>query len=185
MEQYVLGGCPLFWDLLEHHLHDIDGLLRGCVLVLDFLIELLHGVEVADLVSLERHVAVEHGVEADAGAPDVHRESLVAHVLDDFRGDVRRRTALLEEDLLLLDLSADTEVSDLDVAVPVQQDVVKLDVAVHDELALMNVVEAGDHLLEQVLGIVFLELTTLSNVAEQIASLAQFHHEAHMFTRFK
>lgn len=142
--------------------------------------QFLHG------VAPERDRTEKHDVQANAGAPHVSLETTIAFLTNDLRSHVCRRAALFIHLFLLgLQLLRHAKIANLYLARLINKNVVKLDVAVHDELALMNVVEAGDHLLEQVLGIVFLELTTLSNVAEQIASLAQFHHEAHMFTRFK
>lgn len=49
----------------------------------------------------------------------------------------------------------------------------------------MNVVEALDELLEEVLCVVFLELSPLSNIAENITSLAQLHHKRDVLGSFK
>ena len=54
-----------------------------------------------------------------------------------------------------------------------------------DVLLRMDVVQATDHLLEEIFGIIFFELSPLANVTEQVAALAEFHHKAHVFTRFE
>lgn len=176
VEQDVLSRRPLLRHLLQHHLHDVDRRLRGRVLVLDLLVELLDCVEVADLVRLERHVAVQHGVEADACAPDVHWKAFVPHVLDDFRRDVRRGAALLEQYLLLLDLPTHAEVTNLDVTVPVEQDVVKLDIAVR-HFVLVQVGNALHDLLEHKLGVLLAQLPPLSHVVEQVSAWAELHDD--------
>ena len=172
----VLSSRSLLRRLRQHGLHEVDGLLRDRVLVLDLLFQLFNCVQVADLVRLERHVAVQHRVEADASAPDVDREALVAHVLHDLRCDVRRRATLLEQQLVDLDLLADAEVAYLDVAVAVQQDVVELDVTVRDAI-LVQVGDALHDLPEDELGVLLTELTALAHVVQEVSAGAELHDD--------
>ena len=53
--------------------------------------------QIADLVSLKRHIAVEDSVEADASRPDVYREALVANLLHDFGSNVCWCATLFKE----------------------------------------------------------------------------------------
>lgn len=59
MLQHLIGGNSLFWDLLEHFLHQINSLLGDNIFfVFYFLVKLLHGIQIADLISFERDIAV-------------------------------------------------------------------------------------------------------------------------------
>ena len=54
-----------------------------------------------------------------------------------------------------------------------------------NKLLGVDIIESTDHLFEEVLGIVLLELAALSDVTEEVATLAEFHYEAHMLTGLK
>lgn len=49
----------------------------------------------------------------------------------------------------------------------------------------VDVVETFDQLLEEILGIIFLQSSTLSHVCEQVATLTQLHDEANMLLGFE
>lgn len=49
----------------------------------------------------------------------------------------------------------------------------------------MDVVETADHLLEQVLRIIFLQLSALTHITQQVATLAKLHDEAHVLARLE
>ena len=174
--QYLVCSGPLLRDFLEHHLHHLYGLLRHGVLILDILVELLYGVEVADLVCLEWHVAVEHCVEADAGAPYVYGEALVSHVLNNLWCYVGWCATLLEEDLLFFYLPANSEVANLDISMTIKQYIVKFDVAV-SHLILMEVRYAFHDLFEDEFSILLTQFSPLPDVVQQIAARTQLHHD--------
>ena len=172
----VMGRGAQLGRLLQHRPHQGDRICAHGVLVLDLLVELLDSAEVADLVGLEGHIPVEHRIQADARRPNVDREALVPHVLHDFRSDVRWCSALLEQQLILFSPSTHAEVTDLDVSVAVEQDVIKFDVSVGNSV----VVQVGDalhDLLEHKPGVLLAELPTLSHVVEQVAAWTQLHND--------
>jgi len=53
------------------------------------------------------------------------------------------------------------------------------------ELLLVDVIQAFHQHLEQVFGVVFLQLPSLPYIAEQVTTLTQFHHEANVLVRLK
>jgi len=59
----IFSSSSLRWLLLKHQLHN-PNCLRTCSFFfeLNLLVELLNGVKVANLVSLERHITIEHRV---------------------------------------------------------------------------------------------------------------------------
>ena len=132
-------------------MHEVAGQLRRRVSVLDLLLVQLVG-QVSNLVRLEWHVSIEDGVKANTGRPDVYWETLIANFLHDLGGNVGRSTALLEQKLVLVNAATDTEVANFDVTHAIEQNIVKLDVPVHDT----DRVHVGDtlhNLLEEVLGV--------------------------------
>lgn len=132
--------------------------------------------QVLHVGALERHVAVEHRVEHHTRTPHVYGPAIVAFLGNYLRGYVGRRAALVVEDRTGLDLLADTEIRDLDVALVVEQNVLQLDVAVQDVLR-MDVSDSLYYLLEEVLGEGLVELSSLAHVGEQIATCAKLHDE--------
>jgi len=50
----------------------------------------------------------------------------------------------------------------------------------HHKLLSMDIVEPLDQLFEQVFGILLLELSPFPDIAQEITTLAELHHEAHM-----
>jgi len=53
------------------------------------------------------------------------------------------------------------------------------------ELPGVNVMKTAYHLLEQVFGIIFLQFSAFAYVTEQVATLAEFHDEAHVLASLK
>lgn len=89
--------------------------------------ELLHA------CSLEGHRTDQHSIQADARRPDIHFEPFIALVLEDLWGDISGRPTLLGHALLVsLNLAGDAKVSNLDPTVGIKEDIIKLDVSVHD-----------------------------------------------------
>jgi len=174
--QHVVGGRSKLGHLLQHLLHEVHRLFGHCIFEFDVLVQLLHRAEISNLVGFERHVSVKHSIQADSCAPDVYREALVPHVLHDLWCDVGRGAALFEEQFVLFDLPTNSEVTDLDVAMAVQQDVVQLDVTMGDLL----VVQVGDtfhDLAEHELSIFLSQLPALADVVEEVTSWAELHND--------
>ena len=103
--------------------------------------------QISDVVGFEGHCALQHGVEQHAQAPDISVEALVAVVDDDLGGQVCGSAALLLDDLIVLDESADSEVAELYAALSVHEHVVEFDVPVQHTSAVA-VTQSVDYLLE-------------------------------------
>jgi hypothetical protein len=122
----------------------------GVVALHDLLVEQL-GVRV-----VEGQVPAEHRVEDHACGPDVHAEPHVLLPRYHLRCRVARRAAGRLEQLVAFVEVAQAEVDDLDVLVLVQQQVLGLEVSV-DDAELVDVLDAGDDLLEELAGFLFFE----------------------------
>ena len=82
--------------------------------------------------------------------------------------------------LVRVDHGSDSEVSDLDNAVRVEEDIVELDVSVEDVI-WVAVVETFQDLLEDELGGVFSEFSSFADVVEEVAAWAEFDDEDDVF----
>lgn len=103
---------------------DLAGLAPRAIDLDDLLLKLGH------VGRLERHRAKKHGVEYDAGTPDIRLEATVAATLEHFGRNVRRRAALLGlRGCRALHELRHAEVADLDVALRREQYIVKFDVS--------------------------------------------------------
>lgn len=123
---------------------------------------------------LERHRAVEHGKQDDAGAPQVHIQT-VASVTQDLRRYVGRCPTLLSHDLIRLDLPGHSKVRYLDVTLAIEQYIVKLDVPMRDILRV-NIAQTVDNLTENLLSEGFLQPPSFTHVVEQITTGAKLHY---------
>ena len=89
-------------------------------------------VEFVGVLVLKGEVAAEHGVEDDAAGPDVDAGALVAPARDHLGRSVARGPAGRFEPFARLVLVGQSEVHDLDVALVVEKQVLRLQVPVHD-----------------------------------------------------
>ena len=117
-----------------------------------------------DLPEQRRHVLVVEGegaaqerVEDDAARPDVHLRPGVQLARDDLGGGVVGAAAAGAKKLPVQHHVGEAKVGDLDVEVLVEEEVLRLEVAVHHVVAVA-VVHAGDDLLEEATGVPLLEL---------------------------
>ena len=127
----------------------------------------------------EGHCSTEHSVEYDPQGPYVSKEALVSLVCNYLRRDIRRRAALLLDELMLLDDLRDAEVAQLDALVVVKQHVVEFNVAVQNA-ATVAVAQPIHHLLENVLGLLFGESLLLFHIVKQVACPSVLHHDKEM-----
>ena len=171
VEEDFLGRQALGNILFKHVLHEIASQLRHSVPILDFLLVQLVR-QITDLVSFERHVAIQDSVEADTCRPNVNGQALVADLLDNFRGYVGRGATLLKQELFVLDAPTHSEVPNLDVAVTIEENVVQFDVTM-DDADRMHVSDTLHYLLDEVFSILLGQLTALSHVIEEVAAWAQ------------
>lgn len=135
------------------------------------MVQLFDSVQVTNLISLEGHISVEHGVETDSCTPDVDGEALITHVLNNFRSYVGRGAALLEKEFVFLNSATYSEITDLDISMAVKQNIVKLYITVRDTV-LVEIGDALHDLLEHKLSILFSELSSLAHVVEKVATRA-------------
>ena len=75
----------------------------------------------------------------------------------------------------MVDAPTDTEIANLHVSLAVQQDVVKLDISMHNANRV-HVRDALHDLLKEILGILLCQFSPLSHVVKKIAARAKFHH---------
>ena len=75
----------------------------------------------------------------------------------------------------MVDTPTDTEIANLHVSLAVQQDVVKLDISMHNANRV-HVRDPLHDLLKEILGILFCQFSPLSHVVKKIAARAKFHH---------
>lgn len=133
---------------------------------------------VEDLVvslAVEGGTAAEQNVEDDPDAPDV--ALLAVGALEYFGGDVVGGAVLLREDYALDKLLAGAEVDDLDhvSVLGVHQDILRLEVRVHDALRVA-VGNGLEHLLDDARCLLLAEETTLGNFVEEFPACAEFGH---------
>lgn len=99
-------------------------------------------------------IALQHHVEEDAHRPHVRVDGHVVLLGDDLGGHVRGSPAESVNRGRRLRLEAESEIDQLQILVPVQQDVLGLDIAVHD-VHRVQVVEGLGDCLEELLGLGF------------------------------
>ena len=106
---------------------------------------------------LEGKEAADHRKQRDAGRPDVNRVADIPRRLalasEHLRRGVARRAARVLQDLARRALGREAKVDDPDVAIAVEEEVLRLDVAV-DDIIRVEVRDAGDNLLEEALALV-------------------------------
>ena len=111
--------------------------------------------QLGHVTRFERHSSVQHRIKDNSSTPYVARIPFIAFVFEDLRCDVGRGATLLFQKLILLNQLADPEITDFDVALGSQEDVVKFDVPVKN-IFLVDVLHACNYLLEEELGDIFL-----------------------------
>lgn len=92
--------------------------------------------EIRDVVCLERDRSLQHGIKQDSQTPDVSIEALIAFIDDNLRSKIGWRSALLLDDVVLLDESTHTEVTKLHASFAIHQHIVKLDVSMQNASAV-------------------------------------------------
>ncbi|RDX72785.1 hypothetical protein CR513_47675, partial [Mucuna pruriens] len=108
--------------------------------------------------------------------PDIGLGAVVAFFPDDLRRDVRRRAACGVQQAVLPEVlreSAEAEVGDLEVAVLVEEEVLRFEVAVVDAAAVTEV-DGGDELLEVESSHLFPEAAA-GDLVEELPAADEFH----------
>lgn len=91
-----------------------------------------HLMQLFHIACLEGHGATQHGVEDNAGAPDVGLETPVPLFPQYLWRNVGRRATLFVHEVAWLNELAHAEVGYLDAPCSVEQDIVKFDISVED-----------------------------------------------------
>ena len=112
-----------------------------------------------------QHVESHDAHRVDIGAPV---EQIAA---DDFRGEVRRRT--LDVYLLVLRRTGDTEIRQLDVAIAIENDIRRFDVAVNDAFiaVIVRVVQCAGNLGKYIASLRNIESAVFFEAGGQILAL--------------
>ena len=136
------------------------------------------------VLSLERYSSLQHCVHQNTKRPYVHVETFISLVCDYLRSQIRWCSALLLNHLALRYQSTDSEVTHLYRSFIIHKDIVKFDVSVQYASA-MAVSQAMDYLLEDVLGLLFLQLLSLFDVLKQVTTSSVLHDHEEMLGRLK
>ena len=144
---------------------------RHLVLSLDDLL-----VQLLRVLVLERQVSADHGIENDAGAPDICTESVVTLSANHLRGSVAGAAACRLQLLTLFVEIAETEIDELDVVVVVKEEVLWLQVPVH-HAELVDVLDARQNLSENLAGFRLFQSSVFHDVLEKLASRTVLHDQ--------
>uniref|UniRef100_A0A1I8I6A6 ABM domain-containing protein n=1 Tax=Macrostomum lignano TaxID=282301 RepID=A0A1I8I6A6_9PLAT len=125
---------------------------------------------------IEGQRAAQQGEQDDAGRPDVHLRPDVQLAGDYLRGGVVRAAAAGAQELAIGHDVGEAEVRDLHIQIGVQQQVLRLEVAVHDHV-LVAVVHPGYDLLEEAARLLLAQVMPLNNVVKQLATAHVLHHQ--------
>ena len=132
----------------------------------------------------ERNCPAYHGEKKHTQAPYVCSETLIAAIRNYLWSDIRWRPALFRDLLVFLNNSAHAEITNLNVAIFIQKDIVKLDVSVEHRPA-MAVSYAKSNLLEYSSSLALIESPSLFNKLQEITTTSIFHHHEQVFWRLK
>ena len=129
---------------------------------------------------LERHCATEHGIEKDSQGPNIHKESFVSFVYDDFWCKVSWSTTLFLNYLPFLNNLGNTKIADLDALLAVEEDVIKLDISMNDRSAV-NMCQGVCYLFENEFCIGFLKSALAFYQSEEVTPSSILHDHKQMF----
>ncbi|PLN78809.1 hypothetical protein BDW42DRAFT_174170 [Aspergillus taichungensis] len=124
--------------------------------------------EGGDVVVIEGQTADQQHVEDDTATPDVDLGPGVELAGDDLGGGVVGAAAAGLEEVAVGHDVAEAEIGDLDVFLAVDEEVLGLEVAV-DDLVAMAVLHGADDLLEELAGLGVVAAAPLDEVVEQLA----------------
>eukprot|EP00968_Pinguiococcus_pyrenoidosus_P008168 scaffold576_cov260-Pinguiococcus_pyrenoidosus.AAC.32 len=131
--------------------------------------------QVGNRLVVEWERPAEQCVQDDATAPDIHLGARVEIAGDDLRGRVVRGPARGAQKLSVLHEVAEAEVGDLDVVVRIEQQVLRLEVPMHD-VVKVAVLHATDDLLHELSRLVRLQTALGNNVVEKLPARHVLHH---------
>ena len=102
--------------------------------------------------------------------------------VDHFRCCVARRSTCRLKQLSLLVLVAQSEIDKSDVLLMIEQQVLRLQVSVHNT-ELVQVFDSADYLLEELASLSLFELLFLDDVVEKLAAADKLHDEEELLWR--
>lgn len=140
--------------------------------------------EILQVGSLEWNGSAEHGEQENAERPDVHEETFVSFVNNDFRSQISWSSTLFLDHLSFFYDFWNSKIAYFDTFFAVEKDIVKFDVSMDDGPA-MNMRKPISNLLKNEFSIWFLQFTFSFNESKQITSTGIFHHHQKMLTRLK
>lgn len=133
-------------------------------------------IQLLRVLVLERQIAADHGVQDDSAGPNVGAESEVPLALDHLGRGVARTAAGGLEALAMLVEVGQTEINELDRVVVVQQQVLWLEITMHNA-KLVNILDSADDLLIHLGSLVLLKSPILHDVLKQLTARAILHDE--------
>lgn len=119
------------------------------------------------MLVVEGQRAAEQRVEDDAARPDIDLGTGVEFARDDLGCGIVGAAAARAQKLAVHHHVAQAKVGDLDVQVRIEQQVLRLQVAVHHHVPV-TVVDARDDLLEEPARFVFLQLRTRKTILQRL-----------------
>ena len=133
MVQYFLDSESFCRFFLQQASQEISSLFWYTLL--QFVVGLdNHFLQFAHIVGPERHNTVEHRVQDNPTRPYVTAESFVAFVFQNFRGDICRSATLFVHYFTSTDHFRNTKITNFDLSLCRQQNVVKFDVSMKNWL---------------------------------------------------
>jgi len=132
----------------------------------------------------ERYCPAYHGKKKHTQTPNVCSETLIATIRNNLWSNVCWSAALFRDLLVFLNNSAYAEITNLNIAIFIQKDIVKLDVSVEHRSA-MAVSDTKNYLLEYSSSLALIESPSLLNELQQISAASILHHHEQVFGRFE
>lgn len=101
-------------------------------------------------------------------------------VIDNLWGYIGRSATLLTDDFTVFDKSRDTEITDFDAEVLVEEDVVKFDVTM-ENFVLVAMPDPLDNLPENNLGRLLIQRPIFLHIGQKVTIRGILHHDKELF----
>ena len=132
----------------------------------------------------KRYCPAYHGKKKHTQAPNVCSETLIATIRNYLRSNICWSATLFRDLLVFLNNSAYAKITNLNIAIFIQKNIVKLDVSVEHRPA-MAVSDTKSYLLEYSSSLALIESPSLFNELQQISTTSILHHHEQVLGRFK
>lgn len=178
---HLLDGDAVLWTRLENPADEIANRIAAAfermIITLD---DSLAEIILVGIIVGER--AVQDSVEDHTDGPDIDGRR-VRLTKNHFGRVVRRRAADGLEKISTSSFTTDrvgqTEIGDLNREVLVEKNVFELEIAMND-LTSMTMLDTSDELPHELEDLLFLQISSLRRVVEQVSVLCIFHHQVHL-----